>query len=393
MSANIKKLYISHILTGLVFWYGIEKLFMGSIGISPTGIGVATAVYLAFNLLFDVPAGMLADRWSRKGVLVISTLSLIACSLTLGTSHGLPQYLLGYLFYGCYMVTTNGVYQALIYDCLHEEGRGDTYSRVMGRAYALFLVGGGLSDICSGFLAHRLGYPFTFFVTIVPCTLNAVILMSIKEPHFHMTEQREKIWSSFAVSARELIRVHLLRALAIVWSILFIVEIFKQDFGQVYMLRYVTAPQAIGLLWAAYAFTWALGSFVAHYFKKHLSWLIALSVLPLLVMSFVDSRVSLVLFMVQAVAAAAMYNLIETRVQEATPSRVRASILSLLATSGRTVAVPASFGIGYLIAHYNAFVALRGVTIIAVAVLAYWFAANRRFETLARAKQEIAADQ
>lgn len=30
---RIHKLYISNFLTGLVFWYGIEKLFMRSIGI------------------------------------------------------------------------------------------------------------------------------------------------------------------------------------------------------------------------------------------------------------------------------------------------------------------------------------------------------------------------
>ncbi len=69
MKSQIPKIYLSNFLTGLVFWYGIEKLFMRSIGIDAVGVGIATAVFIGFNLIFDIPAGILADKWSRKGML------------------------------------------------------------------------------------------------------------------------------------------------------------------------------------------------------------------------------------------------------------------------------------------------------------------------------------
>jgi MFS family permease len=170
---RIHKLYISNFLTGLVFWYGIEKLFMRSIGIDAVGVGIATAVFLVFNLICDIPAGILADRWSRKGVLIISALSLAACSLILGSSHGLLLYAIGELFYGMYIVSTSGTYNAMTYDILHEENRADQYSKIAGRAYALFLAGAGVANIASGFIANHFSYRTTYFITIISCLLNA----------------------------------------------------------------------------------------------------------------------------------------------------------------------------------------------------------------------------
>jgi MFS family permease len=374
---RIQKLYVSNFLTGLVFWYGIEKLFMRSIGIDALGVGVATAFISIFNLIFDIPAGILADKWSRKGMLVVSAIALIATALILGTSHSLMQYIIGYAFFGINIVATSGTYQAIIYDSLREEDQAKRYSKVMGRAYALFLIGAGVANIASGSIARYYGYRTTFFVTIASCVLNIVVILSIKEPAFHKPEHKENVLRQLGTVSHTLARMHLLRTLVIVMSVLSAVEVFKIDFGQLYMFRYVSQPQAIGLLWAAYAFTWALGSAIAHKFTAHITPLIIFTVLPLVFMAFADNWFSLVLFMVQATASAALFNQIQTQIQDSTPSAMHASVLSVLAVIGRLVSIPTSFVLGWLFRDYNAFVALRFVTVIACIVLLYWLVVTR----------------
>ncbi len=374
---QIQKLYLSNFLTGLVFWYGIEKLFMTSIGINAVGVGTATAIFLAFNLIFDIPSGILADKWSRKGMLFVSAVSLAVCSVILGLSNGLEMYIVGYLFYGVYVVSTSGTYQAITYDSLHDEGRADQYSKVVGRAYALFLAGAGVANVASGFIANHFSYSTTFFVTVISCVLNALLILSLKEPAFHKDEKKERVIKQLGQTIKTLANTKLLRSLAIVMSALAVVELFKGEFGQLYMLRYVTEPQLIGLLWAAYAFTWSLGSLIAHRFRTKLNTLVLLTTLPLVFMSFIDNWFSLVLFMLQAVASAALLNQIETRVQENTPSSVRASVLSVLSALGRAIAIPASFVLGWLFTQYDALWALRFVAVIAVFTLLYWFWASR----------------
>jgi predicted MFS family arabinose efflux permease len=389
MQSNIKKLYVSNFLVGLVFWYGIEKLFMQGIGIDAVGVGITIAVLLGFNLVFDIPSGVLADRWSRKGMLFVAVTAMAICSVILGTSHSLTPYLIGYLFYGVYVVSTSGTYQAIMYDSLHEVGRAKQYSKIMGRAYALFLAGSGVANVLSGFISHTFSYQTVFFLSVIPCVLNILVIASLREPKFHKAEQKEKMFAQIKDASKTIANISLLRSLAIIMSALTIVELFKGEFGQLYMLRYMSAPQVLGLLWAAYAFTWSLGSLLAHKFHARLNTLVIATVLPLVAMSFIDNWFSLVLFMVQATAAAALLNQIETRIQDATPSAVRASILSVLSSIGRAISIPASFAIGWLIREYNAYWALRGVTIVAVIVLLYWLWVSRKES---QANKPIAAE-
>ena len=383
---QIQKLYLSNFLTGLVFWYGIEKLFMRSIGINAIGIGAATAALTIFLVIFDIPAGILADKWSRRGVLVISALSLAMASLLTGISHGLSLYIVGELFYGLYIVTSSGTYQAIIYDSLHEEQRADQYSKINGQIYAFFLVGAGVGDIAGGFMGHSYGYRAPYLLTLIPCLLNALVIVTLREPRFHKLLDKQRMVRQVGRAAITVSRIKLVRNLAVVLSLFAVIELFKLEFGQLYMFRYVSAAQAIGVLWAIYAFSAALGSLIAHRFSTHVSGLITCSVLPLVLMSFVDNRLSLVLFMIQAVATAALLNQIETTIQDHTPSAVRASVLSVITTLGRVVAVPSSFILGWLFKEYNSLIAVRCIAVIGLVALAYWLITTKN---IAKASQPI----
>lgn len=377
MKSQIYKLYMSNFLTGLVFWYGIEKLFMRHIGIDAVGIGIATAVFIIFNLFFDIPAGILADKWSRKGVLVISAAALGVCSFLLGSSHDLLLYAIGEIFYGLYVVATSGTYAAMTYDVLHEENRADEYSKIAGRAYALFLIGAGIANIASGFIAHHFGYRSAYFVTIISCAVNVFVILAIREPKFHKPELKEKTLASLAEASIALGKLKILRVLTVVVTLLTIADLFESEFGQLYMLRYFSAPQIIGILWAVYAFAWAFGSAIAHRFRTRLHALVVCSTLPLVAMAFIDNRFSIALLMLQVVASTILLNQVETRIQENAPSHVRASILSVVATFGRIVSVPAAFILGWLFRDYNALVALRFVAATAGATFLYWLWARR----------------
>lgn len=374
---NVHKLYASNFLTGLVFWYGIEKLFMQSIGINAVGVGLITAILIVFLVIFDIPSGLLADKWSRKGMLAVSASALAACSFILGGSTGLLMYTIGTLFYGLYVVATSGTYGAIMYDTLHEEGRARLYSKINGRAYGLFLVGAGIGNIVGGFLAHHLSYSFSYYVTIASCLLNILVILTIHEPTFHRTLDKQRFLRQLSTASLTIVKLKLLRALAIVMSLLAVAELFKLDFGQLYMFRYVEAPQAIGILWAIYAFAMALGSVIAHRFRTRLHMLVVFASVPYVLMAFIDTAFSLVLFMIQVVAAAALINQIETRIQENTQSSVRTSVLSVVSTIGRIVTIPASFLLGWLIRDHTSLWAVRFIALVLVIMLMYWLWAKR----------------
>ncbi len=389
MKANIPKLYISHFLTGLVFWFGIEKLFMQSIGIDATQIGLIIAAFLLFNALFDLPSGILADRWSRKGTLLIAVASMAICSLILGWSQGFWLYFVGYvLFRGLNVIGTSGTYQAIMYDTLLEEKREAQYSKYMGRSYAWFMTGIALSNVLSGILSDVFDFRFTFFITLVPCLVNFFIVWSIREPKTHHSQQTERPLKQLGMSLKMIGRASILRSLIIIFSLISVTEVFKNDFGQLYLARYVSSVEFIGILWALAALSWALGNLIAHRLHARVSWLITAAVIPLMCMSLIDNAFSIVLFMLQHVAMAALFNQVEARVQEATPSSVRSSMISVLSSMGRVVSIPGSIIIGIIISYYDVVWGLRFATFIAVIALVFWFIVSRNDSVAPKAHED-----
>ena len=80
-------MYIAKFFWNLVFWYSIEKLFMVSIGFNSETIALMVAVYAAMSVLMEIPSGILADRWSRKGVMALAAICLLISSLLGGLSE------------------------------------------------------------------------------------------------------------------------------------------------------------------------------------------------------------------------------------------------------------------------------------------------------------------
>lgn len=75
-SRRLLPLYIAVALQNIPFWYAIEKIFMLGIGFNTATIGVMIAIMSVVMLAVETPSGILADRWSRKGVMVLGCFAL-----------------------------------------------------------------------------------------------------------------------------------------------------------------------------------------------------------------------------------------------------------------------------------------------------------------------------
>ncbi len=121
LNNRLLPLYIAAFSQGFVLWYPIEKLFMTSIGFNDATIGLMVAAYAAFVPFFETPSGILADRWSRKGVLVLASLALMISSLIGGLSHDVLSYIICAVFWGIFIAMYSGTYDSILYDMLLED--------------------------------------------------------------------------------------------------------------------------------------------------------------------------------------------------------------------------------------------------------------------------------
>jgi predicted MFS family arabinose efflux permease len=100
LARRLVPLQVAVALQGMVLWVPIEKLFMTQIGFTARSIGVMAAAYAAVVPLFEVPSGILADRWSRNMILVCASAALLTSSLVGGLSTSVPIYIASAMILG-----------------------------------------------------------------------------------------------------------------------------------------------------------------------------------------------------------------------------------------------------------------------------------------------------
>jgi MFS family permease len=129
-----------------------------------------------------VPTGVLADRWSRRGALVLGAL-FEAGALALWTA--VPEtwsFAVGFAVWGLGGALASGALEALLYEGLQAVGAEGSYGRVNGWIGAVQLV----AQVPTAFAATALfavgGYPLVGWVSVGTCLLAAALATRFPEP-------------------------------------------------------------------------------------------------------------------------------------------------------------------------------------------------------------------
>ena len=186
LSRRLMPLFIAKFLLNLVFWYAIEKLFMTTIGFDYATIGLMAAVYSIVSVGMEIPSGILADRWSRKGVMVLAAISLMLSGLLGWLSYGIPLFLVAAIFWGFFDAFASGTSDSMVYDTLLEEqGNADNYEKVLGWFSAVGGVALVISAVAGGIIGDSMGLRDSFLWSVVPALMAVVFLLNFRDTKFH----------------------------------------------------------------------------------------------------------------------------------------------------------------------------------------------------------------
>ncbi|MBC7708384.1 MFS transporter [Polaromonas sp.] len=379
MHSNIKKLYASNFLTGLVFWYAVEKLFMQSIGISPFGIAINAVVFLSITVMLDVPSGVLADKWKRKYTLILAIISLGLSSFILGISNDFITYLLGTAVYALYIVLTSGTFQAMMYDSLAETGQEDQYDKHQGRSYGLFLVGVAVSSLAGGYIAQYIGLRETYLFSLVPAVINILVLFSTKEPRFHKEAFDTKFWAHIKASRRIITSQPVVFHLALFLAVGGMLRSTQNEFGGLYYLGLSLSAVAMGYVNAGKWIAGAIGQFLAPYIGRQG----ALTLLPwffltFLIFSLITNASGIIFFLLASALHSIVSNQAEATAQGLIPSGLRATTLSLISFTTNIVMIPFSLLFGFVAQHADVFRAYQIFGYVGIVYLVVWFIRGKK---------------
>ena len=248
---RFRPLYAGAALQGVLLWVPVEKLFMKGIGFDAARMGMVAACYAAGVPFLEIPSGILADRWSRRGVLIAANVALAASSMVGGLSNNVTTYLLAAFFLGVFFAVQSGTVDSIIYDTIVEEtGHGDGFEKAIGRLRVWQSAALVASALAGGVLASITSPRLTYFVTIPFVLASVVVLRRFREPQLSASGDREPIRDQIAATYRTLLAHRPLRPViaAMVITSVLLQAVF--EFGPIWMLAVAAPAFLYGPQWA-----------------------------------------------------------------------------------------------------------------------------------------------
>lgn len=127
-------------LSELVPYYPLYALLFLDTGLSGAEISVLFAIWSITGFLAEVPSGALADRWSRRGVVVLASVLQAVAFVVWTAAPQLWAFAVGFVIWGVAGALMSGASEALVYDGLAAVGAEAGYVRVNGAMTAAELL-------------------------------------------------------------------------------------------------------------------------------------------------------------------------------------------------------------------------------------------------------------
>ena len=264
VSRRLAPLYVSAFVGGVALWIPVEKLFMSEIGFTPATIGIMAAAYAAMTPLLEIPSGVLADRWSRRGVLMLGNAGALASIVVGGLSTNVAAYIVAALLLGVYFAMQSGTLDSIVYDALLEEsGSSAGFDRALGRVQAISGLALIVGAVGGGLLGAATSPRTTYFATVPFVVLSMVALLRFREPRLHQVAGAHSLREHVATT------IGTLRSqpgMAPIVGLIVLTTIVSQavfEFGPLWLVAAEADTVLYGPAWAALMASLTLGGVIA----------------------------------------------------------------------------------------------------------------------------------
>ncbi len=158
--------------------FAVQPLVQAEFHLSKVQIGYLTSAFLGFYMVAAPFVGPLADRYSRKLIIVLGAIFWSGLTLLTAFTHNYTELLIRHTLVGIGEATFVTIAPTFVADLFAESKRG----RILGVFYLAIPVGSAAGYLLGGNLAPHYGWRFPFYIAAAPGFLLAIAVMFLKEP-------------------------------------------------------------------------------------------------------------------------------------------------------------------------------------------------------------------
>lgn len=175
--------------------FAVQPLVQSEFHLSNAEVGYLTSAFVGFYMVAAPFVGPLADRYSRKIIMVFGAVFWSALTLVTAVTHTYWELLVRHTLVGIGEATFVTIAPTFVADLFPEEKRG----RIFGIFYLAIPVGTAAGYLLGGKLGPHFGWRFPFYIAAAPGFALAIALLFIPEPERGQFDTvREMPWKTIA---------------------------------------------------------------------------------------------------------------------------------------------------------------------------------------------------
>ncbi len=321
-------------------------------------IGIALMIYQATKFIFEIPTGVIADKYSKKLSVIIGNLLIIASYVMLILNKGYLVYIsfflkgLGYTF-------ISGSFEALFVNSLDSK----FLVKINSLSRIFFYLGIGISSILGGIIIGIFSFNVIIILDILIIFVVFIVSLLIKEEKINNIHNEKYLLSSLKLIFKEkFLKYFLITDLTIAISFISI-----EDFFSVFLSSRGVSIEIIGMFIFLKLFLASIIGYIIHNFYKNINKIKVYNIFSVLhivfpILMYVQQNVILVpiLYALSSVSfsmfAPIKYELFQTHIKGSLRSTVL-SIKSLFISIGGIISY-------FIVFLFGKFLKLEQITLI-----------------------------
>jgi MFS family permease len=158
--------------------FAVQPLVQSEFHLTNTQVGYLTSAFLGFYMIAAPFVGPLADRFSRKRIIVLGAIFWSGLTLLTAFTHTYWELLVRHTLVGIGEATFVTIAPTFVADSFPEKLRG----RIFGIFYLAIPVGTAAGYLLGGKLGPDFGWRFPFYIAAAPGFLLALAVAFLPEP-------------------------------------------------------------------------------------------------------------------------------------------------------------------------------------------------------------------
>jgi multidrug resistance protein len=158
--------------------FAVQPLVQSEFHLTNAQVGILTSAFLGFYMIAAPFTGPLADRYSRKKIIILGAVFWSGLTLFTAVTHTYWELLIRHTLVGVGEATFVTIAPTFVADLFPENKRG----RIFGVFYLAIPVGTAAGYLLGGTLGAHFGWRFPFYIAAFPGFLLALALLFIPEP-------------------------------------------------------------------------------------------------------------------------------------------------------------------------------------------------------------------